>query len=47
LLGGYLLDRYGLSSLFYAGLVILIAAMGFAIIIAGPDFRNLKPLSSR
>jgi MFS family permease len=47
LLGGYLLDRYGLSSLFYAGLVILIAAMGFAIIIAGPDFRNLKPLSGR
>ncbi len=47
LLGGYLLDRYGLSSLFYAGLVILIAAMGFAIIIAGPDFRNLKPLSSK
>ncbi len=47
LLGGYLLDRYGLSSLFYAGLVILIAAMGFAIIIAGPDFRNLKPLSTK
>ncbi len=47
LLGGYLLDRYGLSSLFYAGLVILISAMGFAIIIAGPDFRNLKPLSTK
>ncbi len=47
LLGGYLLDRHGLSSLFYAGLVILIAAMGLAVIIAGPDFRNLKPLSSK
>ena len=47
LLGGYLLDRYGLSSLFYAGLMILIAAMTVAIIIVGPDFRNLKPLSWR
>ena len=45
LLGGYLLDRYGLSSLFYAGIVILIAAMTFAILIVGPDFRNLRPLS--
>lgn len=45
LLGGYLLDRYGLSSLFYAGIVILIAAMSVAIIIVGPDFRNLKPIS--
>lgn len=45
LLGGYLLDHYGLSSLFYAGLVILIAALSVAIIIAGPNFRNLKPLS--
>jgi len=47
LLGGYLLDRYGLSSLFYAGIVILIAAMTFAILIVGPDFRNLRPLSWR
>ena len=47
LLGGYLLDRYGLSSLFYAGLMILIAAITFAIIIVGPDFRNLKPISWR
>lgn len=46
LLGGYLLDRYGLVSLFYAGLVILIAALSLAIIIAGPAFRNLRPLSS-
>jgi len=45
LLGGYLLDRYGISSLFYAGLVILIAAMSVATIIVGPDFRNLRPLS--
>ncbi len=47
LLGGYLLDRYGMASLFYAGLVILIAALSLAIIIAGPSFRNLRPLSSR
>ncbi len=45
LLGGYLLDRYGFSSLFYAGIVILVAAMTFAILIVGPDFRNLRPLS--
>jgi MFS family permease len=47
LLGGYLLDRYGMSSLFYAGLAILMAALTIAIIIAGPDFRHLKPLSWR
>jgi len=41
LLGGYLLDRYGLSSLFYAALVILMTALALAILIAGPDFRNL------
>jgi MFS family permease len=38
LLGGYLLDRYGLTSLFYAGLVILTIALGVAIMIAGPRF---------
>jgi MFS family permease len=38
LLGGYLLDRYGLTSLFYAGLVILTTALGMAIMIAGPRF---------
>ena len=47
LLGGYLLDRYGISSLFYAGLVILIAAMSVATVIVGPDFRNLRPISWR
>ena len=47
LLGGYLLDKYGLPSLFYAGLGILMAALGLAIIIAGPDFSRLKPLSLR
>ena len=47
LLGGYLLDRHGMESLFYAGLVILLAAMGLAVIIAGPGFRNLKPVSTR
>ena len=46
LLGGYLLDRYGLTSLFYAGLLILISALGLAIIIAGPTFAELKPLQT-
>jgi MFS family permease len=45
LLGGYLLDRYGLSSLFYAALIILMAALALAIAIAGPDFRNLEATS--
>ncbi len=45
LLGGYLLDKYGLTSLFYAGLLILISALGLAIIIAGPGFGELKPLT--
>ena len=40
LLGGYLLDHYGFSSLFYAGLVILIVAMALAIIIMGPNIRE-------
>jgi MFS family permease len=39
LLGGYLLDHYGFSSLFYAGLVILIVALTLAIIIMGPNLR--------
>lgn len=47
LLGGYLLDRYGLSSLFYAGLVILISALAIAIIIAGPSFTPMRPVSSK
>ena len=47
LLGGYLLDTYGLTSLFYAGLIILIAALGMAIIIAGPTFVALKPLNAK
>lgn len=38
LLGGYLIDTYGLPSLFYAGLIILIVALGVAILIAGPGF---------
>jgi len=44
LLGGYLLDRYGISSLFYAGLMIIILALALAIIITGPSFRALQPL---
>jgi MFS family permease len=45
LLGGYLLDHYGLSSLFYAGLVILIVALALAIIIMGPSLRAPVPQS--
>jgi MFS family permease len=45
LLGGYLLDHYGLTSLFYAGLLILISALGLAILIAGPGLAELKPLT--
>jgi predicted MFS family arabinose efflux permease len=40
LLGGFLLDHYGLASLFYAALVILIAALAIAILLAGPDLLN-------
>lgn len=47
LLGGYLLDKYGMSSLFYAGLAILMGALGLAIIIAGPVDRNLRSLAWR
>jgi MFS family permease len=35
LMGGYLLDRFGMSSLFYGGLIILIGALGLAILIGG------------
>jgi len=38
LLGGYLLDRYGLTSIFYVGLVILVLALALAIIIMGAGF---------
>jgi len=38
LLGGYLLDRYGLASIFYVGLVILVLALALAIIIMGAGF---------
>ena len=47
LLGGYLLDHYGFSSLFYAALVILIAALTLAIVLAGPDLSSLRPLLHR
>ena len=47
LLGGYLLDRYGMTSLFYFGLVILIGALGLSILIAGAGFRSIKPLTLR
>jgi len=46
LLGGYLLDRYGLSSLFYVGLLILITALALAIAIARPNLRNLASNST-
>jgi MFS family permease len=48
LLGGYLLDRYGTASLFYAGLVILIGALGLAILIAGSAaLPIIRPLDMR
>jgi len=40
LLGGYLLDRHGLLSLFFAGIVILIVAFALAIVIAKPSFNR-------
>jgi len=46
LAGGYLLDHYGTVSLFYAGLVLLIAALALAIIIAGPKTWNQKKTRS-
>lgn len=42
LAGGYLLDQYGIVSLFYAGLVLLISALALAIIIAGPTLAAPK-----
>jgi predicted MFS family arabinose efflux permease len=42
-LGGYLLDRYGMTSLFYAGLVILIGALTLAILIAGSKIPIYRP----
>jgi MFS family permease len=43
LLGGYLLDHYGFPSLFYAGLMILIAALVLAIgILGGPSIGSIR-----
>jgi len=48
LLGGYLLDRYGISRLFYAGLFMLIGALGLSIIIAGSGrLPTIKPIAIR
>jgi predicted MFS family arabinose efflux permease len=47
LLGGYLLDRFGFSSLFYAALVILLAALALAVVLAGPDLKDLSHNSPR
>ena len=48
LLGGYLLDRYGAASLFYAGLILLIGALGLAILIGGTGrLPAIKPLTFR
>jgi len=48
LLGGYLLDRYGAESLFYAGLILLIGALGLAILIGGAGrLPAIKPLTFR
>jgi MFS family permease len=45
LLGGYLLDRYGIRSLFYSCLLILIGALALSIFIAGGKFALSVPLS--
>ena len=48
LLGGFLLDRYGPASLFYAGLILLIGALGLAILIGGAGtFPTVKPPTFR
>jgi len=48
LLGGFLLDRYGPASLFYAGLILLIGALGLAILIGGAGtLPTVKPLTFR
>lgn len=48
LLGGYLLDRYGPTSLFYGGLVLLTGALGLAILIGGTGtLPTIKPLTFR
>jgi MFS family permease len=45
LVGGFLLDRYGPTSLFYVGLVVLIGALGLAILIGGRGtLPTIKPL---
>jgi DHA1 family multidrug resistance protein-like MFS transporter len=47
LLAGFLLDRHGLTSLFYAALVILIAALAVAIAVGGPSFMLPQPVEKR
>jgi MFS family permease len=47
-LGGYVLDKYGMASLFYAGLFMLIGALGLAILIAGSGtFPTIRPITLR
>jgi MFS family permease len=46
-LGGYLLDRYGMTSLFYVCLVILIGALTLAILIAGTNLPVTRRMSLR
>jgi MFS family permease len=47
LLGGYLLDRYGLASLFYVGVVILVLALSLAVFIRGAGFRTSASRTNR
>ena len=48
LLGGYVLDRYGLPSLFYGGLILLFGALSLAILIAGSGtLATIKPITLR
>jgi predicted MFS family arabinose efflux permease len=47
LLGGYLLDRYGLASLFYVGVLILVLALSLAVFIRGAGFRTSASRTNR
>ena len=48
LVGGFLLDRYGPASLFYAGLILLTGALGLAILIGGSGkIPPIRPLTLR
>jgi len=47
LLGGYVLDRYGIRSLFYSCLLILMGALALSILIAGGEYAFTTSLRRR